>query len=49
MTVLIRRSKLPPSFPIAAESLLDTTWFAPKPRASSNLLALDVNAVTSQP
>ena len=31
LTVLIRRSKLPASFLIAAESLLDTTWFAPKP------------------
>src|SRR2546428_7201290 len=49
LTVLIRRSKLPPSLLIAAESLLETTEFAPKPFASSNLLALDVNAVTSQP
>src|SRR5713101_776075 len=49
LTVLIRRSKLAPSFLIAAESLLETTWFAPKPLASSNLLSLDVNAVTSQP
>src|SRR5712691_9176683 len=49
LTVLIRRSKLPPSLLIAAESLLETTWFAPKPFASSNLLSLDVNAVTSQP
>ena len=49
LTVLIRRSKLPASFLIAAESLLETTWFAPNPLASSNLLSLDVNAVTSQP
>src|SRR6266567_2034112 len=49
LTVLIRRSRLPASFPIAAESLLETTELAPKPFASSNLLALDVNAVTSQP
>src|SRR5262249_48469477 len=49
LTVLIRRSKLPASFPIAAESLLGTTWFAPNPFASSNLLSLEVNAVTSQP
>src|SRR4029434_5348732 len=49
LTVLIRRLKLPPSFLIAAESLVVTTWFAPKPFASSNLLSLDVNAVTSHP
>src|SRR5215468_290648 len=48
LTVLIRRLKLPPSFPIAAGSWLETTWCAPKPFASSNLLALDVNAVTSR-
>jgi len=30
-TVLIKRSKLPASFLIEAESLLDTTWVAPKP------------------
>jgi hypothetical protein len=49
LTVLISRSKLPPSLRIAAESLVETTWFAPRARASSNLLSLDVNAVTSQP
>ena len=49
LTVLMRRSMLPPSFLIAAESLLDTTWFAPKRFISSTLPSLDVKAVTSQP
>src|SRR5499427_8671053 len=49
LTVLISRLKLPPSLLIAAESLVETAWFAPKPFASSNLLSLAVNAVTSQP
>jgi len=41
--------ELPASFLIAAESLLDTTRFAPKLFASSNFTLADVNAVTSQP
>src|SRR2546428_12571494 len=44
LTVLMRRSMLPPSFLIAAESLLDTTWFAPKRFISSTLPSLDVKA-----
>src|SRR5262249_21260985 len=36
-TVLIRRSKVPPSFLIATDSLVETAWFAPKPFASSDL------------
>ena len=48
-TVTISRSIVLASFLMAAESRLETTWFAPKPRASSNLLSLEVKAVTSQP
>ena len=49
LTVLISRSKRPASCLIALGSRLETTWWAPKPLASSNLLSLEVNAVTSQP
>src|SRR5262249_38215557 len=49
LTVLIKRSKRPASFLIAAESLVEATWVAPNPFASLNFLSLDVNAVTSHP
>ena len=49
LVVTMSRSIVLPSLRIASESRVATTWWAPKLRASSNLAALEVNAVTSQP
>ncbi|HET7422864.1 MAG TPA: hypothetical protein VFJ92_04830 [Gemmatimonadales bacterium] len=49
LTVTSSRSNTPANSLIAPELRLDTTRCAPNFRASSNLLSLEVNAVTSQP